>query len=138
MITSKRQTLIVNETIFESSSYFQGDRKFLERVKSTIYRHLDDEEFRSVRLCREMGISRSQLFRKIKELTGYSTALYIRQIRLQKSKELLAGNHYPIKIVAYAVGFRDIAYFSRCFKKAFGCSPSQFRMNTLVQSAVSS
>ncbi len=105
--------------------------EFLKRVNTIIIRHLDDEEFASVPLSEEMGISRSQLFRKIKEYSGFSTALYIRHIRMQKSADLLLDPSLSIRIVAFAVGFKDVAYFSRCFKQTFKRSPSQFRSETL-------
>lgn len=104
---------------------------FLKKVNEIIIRHIDDEEFASVPLSQEMGMSRSQLFRKIKAYSGFSTALYIRHIRLKKSADLLFDPNMPIRIVAFAVGFKDVAYFSRCFKKEFGQSPSQFRSETL-------
>lgn len=105
--------------------------QFLKKVNDIIEQHLDDEEFASVPLSHELGVSRSQLFRKIKAYSGLSTALYIRHIRLKKSIDLLFDPSMPIRIVAFAVGFKDVAYFSRCFKQEYGQSPSQFRSETL-------
>lgn len=103
------------------------ENNFLLKVNNIIRLHLDDEYFKSESLSHKMDMSRSQLFRKIKAATGFSTALYIRHIRLQKSAELLATSNFSIRIVAYAVGFRDVAYFSRCFRHSFESSPSQYR-----------
>ncbi len=104
---------------------------FLLKVNKFIQLHIDDEHFKSEALSQKMQISRSQLFRKIKAYTGFSTALYIRHIRLQESATLLVASNFSIKVVAYAVGFRDIAYFSRCFRNTFKCSPSQYRLNAI-------
>lgn len=112
------------EALFPSSV---GKELFLKKVNEAIYRNLDNEEFKSVSLCKDLGISRSQLFRKIKDFTGFSTALYIRHIRMEASKELLTDEAMTIRIIAYAVGFRDVAYFSRCFKKAYGVCPTEYR-----------
>ena len=102
-------------------------KQFLSKVHHLIQLHIDNETFKSESLSQKMRISRSQLFRKIKAYTGFSTALYIRQVRLQESANLLSASNLSIKIIAYAVGFRDVAYFSRCFKQTFNCSPSQYR-----------
>lgn len=104
---------------------------FLKRINEAIYRNLDNEEFKSVPLCKDLGISRSQLFRKIKDFTGFSTALYIRHIRMEASKELLVDKTMTIRIIAYAVGFQDVAYFSRCFKIAYGLCPTEYRAELL-------
>lgn len=110
--------------------------KFLLKVNHIIQLHIDDEHFKSEALSQKMQISRSQLFRKIKAYTGFSTALYIRHVRLQESTNLLRSSNFSIKIIAYAVGFKDIAYFSRCFRNTFKCSPSQYRLRTLSPTAV--
>lgn len=128
---SKNNFLDDNFLIYQTSPELGKAAQFLEKVHMVIRRHLDDEEFRSIDLSKEMGVSRSQLFRKIKTYTGFSTALYIRHVRLKKSLELLKASTLSIRIVAYMVGFRDLAYFSRCFKQTFGRSPSQFRSETL-------
>ena len=72
-------------------------------------------------------MSRSSLYAKVKALTDRTPALFIRSIRLQKAKELLDQKEMNISEVAYAVGFDDPAYFSRCFSEEFGHSPSQYR-----------
>lgn len=100
---------------------------FTKELNAIILLNLNNENFDSLFLSREIGMSRSQLFRKIKKITGLSTGLYIRNIRLEKSIELLAHTDNSIKRIAYLVGFTDSAYFCRCFKQAFGCSPSKYR-----------
>lgn len=121
------------EENFVIQKVYPTNNRFLSRVKEVINHYLDEEDFNSELLCREIGASRSQVFRKIKELTGFSTALYIRHIRLTKSAELLNDKSYPIKIIAYSVGFRDVAYFSRCFKQTYGTSPSHYRLQALSE-----
>jgi AraC-like DNA-binding protein len=71
-----------------------------------------------------MGISSSKLYRKIKELTNLSPNEFVRTLRLKKSAQLLKGKEYNVSEVSDIVGFNDPLYFSRCFKKQFGFSPS--------------
>lgn len=101
------------------------DRQFMTKVKESIDSHLSDSEFSIYDLCTELGMSRTSVYNKIKSLTGQSLNEFIRIIRLNRSKELLATRRYNISEVAYMVGFSDPKYFSTCFKKQFGISPSK-------------
>ena len=105
----------------------QLEDAFLQKVQKVIEEHLDDADFGIAQLCRAMGRSRAQLFRKIKALTGKSTSLYIRSIRLEKARELLLNSDLNISEIAYEVGFKDLSYFSRTFTEEFGTSPSATR-----------
>jgi AraC-like DNA-binding protein len=79
-------------------------------------------------LCRKIGLGRSQLHNKLKALTGQSTSIYIRAIRLEKAKELLRMTDLNISEVAYEVGFRTPLYFTQVFTEEAGLSPSGFRI----------
>ena len=72
----------------------------------------------------ELGLSRVQLYRKVKALTGLSPIELLRKARLQKAKELIKGTDKTIAEVAYEVGFTAPSYFTKCFKEEFGISPS--------------
>lgn len=72
-------------------------------------------------------MSRSQLFRKVKALTGRSPSVFIRAIRLERGKELLQTTDMNVTEVAYEVGFSTLAYFSDAFLEAFGVRPSELR-----------
>ena len=72
----------------------------------------------------ELGLSRVQLYRKVKALTGLSPVELLRKARLQKAKELIKGTDKTIAEVAYEVGFTAPSYFTKCFKEEFGISPS--------------
>lgn len=100
---------------------------FLQKVRRIIENNLADPDFGILQLCRATGRSRAQLFRKIKALTGKSTSLFIRTVRLQKARELLITTNLNISEVAYEVGFKDLSYFSRTFSKEFGVAPSATR-----------
>ena len=101
--------------------------KFLAKVEGIILENLEDEDFSADQLGEAIHLSRSQVHRKIKALTGKSTSIYIRLIRLQKAKELLASEDLTVSEVAYRVGFKTPVYFSQIFKKTFGESPTESR-----------
>ena len=86
-----------------------------------------DFDFTLQDLCRAMGISRTSLYRKIKECAGVSISIYIRTFRLNKALELLQTTNQSIGDIAYEVGFSNIAYFSRSFKAEFGESATAIR-----------
>lgn len=98
--------------------------KFLEKINSIIETHMEKPEFGVDELCRAIGISRPQLFRKLKALTDKSIVAYLRSIRLHKAKELLQAGELNISEVAYEVGFNDPLYFSRVFSREFGFPPT--------------
>jgi DNA-binding response OmpR family regulator len=106
---------------------FQREDSFIMEVQKAIIDHLDDETFDSEKLCRKMGMSLSPLYRKIKALTGKSTAVYIRSVRLTRAYELLRQTEKSVSEIAYEVGFKDAAYFSRCFSEEYGESPRSVR-----------
>jgi len=101
--------------------------EFLARLHTTLHEHLSDENFGIQQLCREIGMSRTQLHRKIKALTNKSTSLYIRSIRLAKAKELLRTTDMNVSEVAYEVGFSNPVYFTQVFSEEFGVPPSGMR-----------
>lgn len=105
----------------------QMEDSFLLKLHSAIDKHIEDPDFGVAQLCRVVGISRAQLFRKVKALTGKSTSLFIRTYRLHRAKELLQNEDFNISEVAFQVGFKDLSYFSRSFNQEFGKSPSETR-----------
>jgi len=101
------------------------DEKFLNKVIEVINAHIAEEEFSIERFGEEVGMSRVQLHRKLKALTGKSASLYLRTVRLSKAKEMIEGKQGNISEIAYSVGFSSPAYFTACFKEEFGYPPSE-------------
>ncbi len=97
---------------------------FLQKVNGIIESHLEEAEFGVNELCRAVGLSRPQLFRKLKALTDKSIVAYLRSARLHKSRELLQTGEHNISEVAFQVGFNDPLYFSRAFSQEFGFPPT--------------
>lgn len=103
-----------------------ADEQLMDRIVSSVNRHLDDSEFTVEQLCSEVGISRAHLHRKMKELTGMPVTEFIRNIRLEQAARLLREHKLNVSQVAYSVGFSSIGYFSTAFRKHFGVSPREF------------
>ena len=101
--------------------------EFLKGLFAMIDKNLDDPECRSADLARAMGLSESQLYRKIKALTNTSTAIFIRNSRLEKAKEMLKDRTLNISEIAYRCGFNDPAWFAHAFKEKYKVSPTEFR-----------
>lgn len=101
--------------------------KFMEQVKQLILAHLHDETFGVQALSAALALSHSQVYRKIKSKTDLTPSLFIRKVRLEKAHELIEESDELIATIAYQVGFKSLAYFSRCFTKQYGYSPSSLR-----------
>lgn len=100
---------------------------FLLNFRSIVEGDISNTDLTIEVLCRRVGMSRMQLHRKIKALTDRSTTLYIRSIRLQRARHLLATTDQNVSEIAYTVGFDDPKYFSRVFVEEFGLTPSEVR-----------
>ena len=103
------------------------DRKFVSEFTAIIESNLANEQFTAEDISKIMGISRVQLYRKVKALLNINVNDYILNVRLQKAKYLLQHEESTISEIAYAVGFSSPAYFSTVFKSKFGVTPKAFR-----------
>ncbi len=101
--------------------------KFLITLKNILEAHLSDEDFGILQLRRAMAVSRTQLHRKLKALTGMSATEFINYTRLQKATDLLSNPDLHIGEIAYETGFKDPNYFTRLFVKLFGKTPTDYR-----------
>ncbi len=102
------------------------DQEFLKKLISFIEDNIDNSELNVDHICREIGLSRTQLYRKLKGLVGQSANEFIRSLRLKRAAQLLKQNEMTIAEVTYQVGFNDLQYFRFCFKKQFGVNPSEY------------
>jgi signal transduction histidine kinase/ligand-binding sensor domain-containing protein/DNA-binding response OmpR family regulator len=99
---------------------------FLKRVIHLIHERIDDQNLNVENLADQLRLSRSQLYRKIKVVTGFSASEFLRKVRLEKARELLQSNYnYNISEVTYKVGFSSPSYFTKCFKREFGYLPTE-------------
>ncbi len=103
-----------------------ADEKFLNRAIGIIDEHMGDFEFDARTFQEEIGMSRSQLFRKLRALTDQSATEFIRAIRLKRAAKLLEEKFGNVAEITYEVGFNNLSYFAKCFKELFGVSPSDY------------
>ncbi|MFK5983147.1 MAG: response regulator [Flavobacteriaceae bacterium] len=105
------------------------DEIFLGRVQKVLDSNLLESSFNITDFSNIMGMSRMQLHRKLKALTGLSATEFIKSQRLKLAAQLLKKSEINVSQVGYSVGFNDHAYFSKCFKKMFDCTPSEYTKN---------
>lgn len=101
------------------------DEKFMIRAMKVIEDNLSDADFDIEKFAVEVGVSRMQLYRKMNAITGMTVKEFIRNIRIKRAKQLLEDGAMTVSEVAYNVGFKDIAYFRKCFKQQVGINPSE-------------
>ena len=112
-----------NDTFEKLSN--ETDKTFAAQLRKIIQDNLSDNEFNVERIGDEIGLSRVQLYRKVKALTGYSPVEMLRKARLTRARHLLRTTEKTVSEVAYAVGFSTPSYFSKCYKDEFGESPKK-------------
>lgn len=107
-------------------SISSGDELFLVRLQKVLDKNITNSEFSIENFGYEMGVSRMQLHRKLKALTGQTASEFLRTQRLKLALKLLQEKKISISEIGYTVGFNDPSYFAKCFKQEFGRSPSEY------------
>lgn len=115
-----------DKTTLSKESVSDVDKGFVDRFRELIEENLADSELSVEDLGSKMGLSRVQLYRKIKALTNYSPNELVRIARLKKAASLLASSEKTISEITYEVGFTSPSYFTKCYKEYFGESPTDF------------
>jgi YesN/AraC family two-component response regulator len=104
----------------------EKDREFMNRVLQIIESQLLNPDFDIEQLCRQLGMSRTKLYQKIKQLSGQSIGDFARTIRLRRAREIMTHEDVSLTEVMYRIGIQTQSYFSKAFKKEFGKTPTQF------------
>lgn len=105
----------------------EQDSLFVKRLDSIVYSRLGEQDLSVDKVAGLLHLGRTIFYKKVRGTTGYTPNEYIRVIRLKKAAELLKESEKNVSEVAYAVGFDNPYYFSKCFKEQFGMPPSQYR-----------
>jgi AraC-like DNA-binding protein len=105
----------------------EGERQFLERLTALVESQLSNRELNTEMLADGMKMTRAQLNSKTRAVTGNTANNYIARIRMDRAARMLKQTDMNIGEVAMKCGFEDVSYFSRVFKQAFDCTPSQYR-----------
>ena len=102
------------------------DEELLKKAFKIVEENISNEQFDIPFFCSELGVSRTMLFLKVKAWTNYTPNEFIHEIRLKRAAQLLEQNKLNVSEVSYKVGFNNPKYFSKCFQKKYGETPSQF------------
>ena len=129
LVTKEQLRKQISETL--NSSEFKenctkNEQMFLDRMEQIVKQNINDPYLNIDKLSEELGMSRSALYKRIKQITDMSTTEYVRYIKLKEAVSLFNEDKYTIEQVTYQVGFSDPKYFRKCFKNVFGKSPSEY------------
>ncbi len=108
----------------------ENDKAFLNRLTSIVEANLSDENFGVNELAKEVGLSRSQIHRKLKSVCNKSVSQFLREVRLDKAKLFLEDAKLTVSEIAYKVGFGSPSYFIKCFHDQFGYPPGEVKKLT--------
>lgn len=111
----------------DTSGLSSVDDDFYTKLMNLISSHISNPEINVDELAASLSLSRSQFYRKVKSISGLSPVELIRLTRLKKAKSMIANTDKSISEIAYAMGFSSPAYFTKCYKEAFGQTPSEYR-----------
>lgn len=104
-----------------------SDQKFMNKLMELMEANLDNGNLIVDDLVKEMAVSRSVFFKKLKSLTGFAPVEFIREVRINRAVQLIDTGEYSITQISYMVGINDPRYFSKCFKQKMGMTPSEYR-----------
>lgn len=110
-----------------SAENLSRDEGFLDKLRKIVLENIDNEQFGVEHLSQEIGMSRSQLYRRLQSLKGQSVSYFIREIRMEEAMKLLRKDVATVSEIAYRVGFNTPSYFHKCFQDHYGCSPGEVR-----------
>ncbi|MBD0404683.1 DNA-binding response regulator [Flammeovirga sp. EKP202] len=118
-----------NEILTETKKVIplNEDELLIKKITTLIEESISDPEFNVQSIQKEIGMSQSSLYKKIKQQTGKSSTEFLRDIRLKYAAQLLKKSSLPVAEVMLKVGFLDVKYFRTVFKNKFGTTPSQYR-----------
>ncbi len=111
----------------EAPQIVDTDKEMMKQLLDYMSKNISNADIRIEDLADAVNLGRTVFYGKIKSITGMSPIDFVRHIRIQRAEELVSKSNYPISQISYLVGFSDPKYFSRCFKKDTGMSPSEYR-----------
>lgn len=124
---------ISNKDVYEEKVVDSSDKEFIVRLTGVVEKHIDDGDLSPEFLASEMAVSKMQLYRKLKAITGDSPTVFVRNLRLEKASHLLKTTNLTVLEIMYQCGFNNRAYFHREFTKKFGTSPKVFQKMSQIE-----
>ena len=107
------------------------DRKFMEKLTELMEKNMDNGDLIGDDLVKELAVSRSVFFKKLKTLTGLAPIEFIKEMRVKRAAQLIESRDFNMTQISYMVGINDPRYFSKCFKQRFGMTPTEYKENTI-------
>jgi transcriptional regulator GlxA family with amidase domain len=129
-LEAQRNQLVVLSQKLEEAEKDSEDRQFVNQFRNLLEERLNDSSLSVEALGEELGVSRTQLYRRIKNATQCTPVELLRMARLKKASELLATTSLTVSEVAYRTGFTSPSYFAKCYKAEFGLSPTDAAKGT--------
>lgn len=126
LIQRRQQRRLNTEVLQAKVSAITVDHHLTDKMIAIIDHHLDDSDFGLEQLLAEIGMSKSTLYRQLKTETDMTPSDFIRNIRMKRACEMLLSQKMTVAEVAYATGFSNPKYFTRCFKDIFGKTPTEY------------
>ena len=111
----------------ETPEMSPNDRKFMDKLMELMEKNLDNGDMVVDDLVRELAVSRSVFFKKLKTLTGLAPVEFIKEVRINHAIRLIETGEYSMTQISYMVGINDPRYFSKCFKQKMGMTPTEYR-----------
>ena len=106
-----------------------ADERFLLKAIELVEKNITNPDFDNDMFVKEMYMSRTLLYTKLKKLTNQTVSDFIRNMRLKKAVQLMQKNYGSVTEIAYEVGFNNLSWFAKCFKELYGQSPSEYMSN---------
>jgi DNA-binding response OmpR family regulator len=120
------EAAMAGATEAEAVDVDSADARFVRRAREAVEAHLADEDFDVDAFAEAVGLSRRQLQRKLKAVTGETPTSFVRLIRLSRGAQLVAQGYGTVAEIAYAVGFGSPSYFTKCFRETYGVPPTEY------------
>ena len=117
----------VSETPPTTLEMSPNDRKFMDKLVELMEQNMDNGELVVDDLVRELAVSRSVFFKKLKTLTGLAPIEFIKEMRIKRATQLIETGEFNMTQISYMVGINDPRYFSKCFKAQVGMTPTEYR-----------
>lgn len=111
----------------QTQSMSPQDRKFIDKLTELMEKNMDNGDLVVDDLVKEMAVSRSVFFKKLKSLTGLAPVEFIKEMRVKRAAHLIETGEFNMTQIAYMVGINDPRYFSKCFKQRFGMTPTEYK-----------
>lgn len=126
-LMSEEESINEEETEDTSSEMSLQDRKFMEQLMEIMEKNMDNGDLVVDDLVRDLAVSRSVFFKKLKTLTGMAPIEFIKEMRVKRAAQLIETGDYNMTQIAYMVGINDPRYFSKCFKQHYGMTPTEYK-----------